>query len=269
MGEEGRRVAYITSSSISLDRTWSSVSINLQGRLESTVFIQGGHVPAKNYREEEEENRYQEITSNHHTWYFWPLKYPELFFPYKECGHLFPFNFWIQLQFLKVHYLWRMCGWAWPPHGLEFYELPSTPYIYIEYIKKTSICRKKEWGICSSHWFRSVTRSYCREVIKAPWCGFVITSLYPLTLSSAHSPRFALWVLRYPLSSVTISDVDMPSLGTALLLQSILVRLGAWELLQGVIRYRVFSLTWVGISLAVQFSYKIHRSSVFLLLVIP
>ena len=142
-------------------------------------------------------------------------------------------------------------------------------YIYIEYIKKTSICRKKEWGICSSHWFRSVTRSYCREVIKAPWCGFVITSLYPLTLSSAHSPRFALWVLRYPLSSVTISDVDMPSLGTALLLQSILVRLGAWELLQGVIRYRVFSLTWVGISLAVQFSYKIHRSSVFLLLVIP
>lgn len=32
------------------------LSIYMQGRLENMVFIQGGHVPAKNYLEEEEEN---------------------------------------------------------------------------------------------------------------------------------------------------------------------------------------------------------------------
>ena len=45
------------------NRAWSHVCTSLQGRLESIVFLQGGHLPAKSYFEREEENRCWKITS--------------------------------------------------------------------------------------------------------------------------------------------------------------------------------------------------------------
>lgn len=45
------------------NRAWSHVCTSLQGRLESIVFLQGGHLPAKSYFEREEENKCWKITS--------------------------------------------------------------------------------------------------------------------------------------------------------------------------------------------------------------
>ena len=45
------------------NRAWSHICTSLQGRLESIVSLQGGHLPAKSYFEREEENRCWKITS--------------------------------------------------------------------------------------------------------------------------------------------------------------------------------------------------------------
>lgn len=44
-------------------RAWSHICTSLQGRLESIVFLQGGHLPARSYFEREEENGCWKITS--------------------------------------------------------------------------------------------------------------------------------------------------------------------------------------------------------------